>query len=117
MPAGNRQGPQGMGPKTGRGAGYCTGNNMPGYANQGYGVGFGRGTFGRRMFGGRGFRNMFHATGLPGWMRYGAYPGTYPGAAPVPMTPEQEQEALKAQEAWLQEQLDGVRSQMEKKQE
>lgn len=117
MPAGNRTGPNGMGPRTGRGAGFCAGNDRPGYANQGYGGGFGRGMFGRRMFGGRGFRNMFHATGQPGWMRYGAIPGAYPGAAPAPMTPEQEQEALKTQEAWLQEQLDAVRGQMEKGQE
>jgi len=30
------------------------------------------------------------------------------------MTPEQEQESLKAQEAWLQEQLDEVRGQLKK---
>ena len=118
MPAGNRTGPQGMGPRTGRGAGYCTGNNQPGFASRGFGGGFSRGMFGRGAFGGRGFRNMFYATGQPGWARYGAYPGAYPPAtAPAPMTPEQEQEALKAQEAWLQEQLDAVRSQMDKEQD
>ena len=117
MPAGNRTGPNGMGPRTGRGAGYCAGNDRPGFMSQGFGGGFNRGMFGRGMFGGRGFRNMFHATGQPGWMRYGAYPGTYPQAAPAPMTPEQEQEALKTQEAWLQEQLDAVRAQMNKDQD
>ena len=114
MPAGNRTGPQGMGPRTGRAAGYCAGNDRPGYANQGFGRGFGRGMFGRRAFGGRGFRNWFHGTGQPGWMGYGAYPGAYPTAAPVSMTPEQEQDELKAQEAWLQEQLDAVRGQLNK---
>lgn len=121
MPAGDRTGPQGMGPRTGRGAGYCAGYDMPGYANQGFGGGFGRGfgrgMFGRRAFGGRGYRNWYYATGQPGWMRYGAAPGAYPYPAPAPMTPEQEQDALKAQEAWLQEQLDTVRGQLNKEQD
>ena len=50
MPRGNRTGPDGMGPMTGRGAGYCAGYDMPGYANpaggrgfRGRGRGFGRG--------------------------------------------------------------------------
>ena len=110
MPAGDRTGPQGMGPRTGRGAGYCAGYDSPGFANQGFGRGFGRGMFGRRAFGGRGYRNMYFATGQPGWMRYGAYPGAF--APPAPMTPEQEQEDLKAQESWLQEQLEAVRSRL-----
>lgn len=118
MPAGNRTGPQGMGPRTGRGAGYCAGYDSPGFANQrfggGFGRGFGRGMFGRRGFSGRGFRNWFHAMGHPGGMPYGAYPGTYPPTAPAPMTSEQEQDALKAQETWLQDQLDAVRGQLNK---
>ena len=116
MPAGNRTGPNGMGPRTGRGAGYCTGNNQPGFVNRGFGSGFGIGMGRRGMFGGRGYRNMFYATGQPGWARYGAYPGAYPPAEAVPMTAEQQQEALKAQETWLQEQLESVRSQMDKEQ-
>ena len=93
-----------MGPMTGRGAGYCAGYNMPGYANP-----MGGRMMGRGMYGGRGYRNQFYATGQPGWMRMGAYP-----PAPAPMTPEDEQQMLKDQEAWLQEQLDAVRSQMKK---
>ena len=42
MPGGDRTGPQGYGPKTGRGLGYCTGNEVPGYSNRFYGRGFGR---------------------------------------------------------------------------
>ena len=110
-----------MGPRTGRGAGYCAGYNGPGFVNQGFGGGFGRGfgrgMFGRRAFGGRGFRNWYPAAGQPGLMPYGAYPGAYPPPAPAPMTPEQEQDALKAQEAWLQEQLDTVRGQLNKEQD
>jgi hypothetical protein len=33
MPRGDRTGPAGMGPMTGRAAGYCTGNNTPGFMN------------------------------------------------------------------------------------
>jgi len=51
MPGGDRTGPLGQGPMTGRRAGFCTGNNAPGY-NNGPPMGLGRG-FGR----GRGFRN------------------------------------------------------------
>jgi hypothetical protein len=47
MPGGNRTGPMGMGPKTGRGAGYCSGYDAPGYVNagpgRGAGFGYGRG--------------------------------------------------------------------------
>lgn len=58
MPRGDKTGPRGQGPKTGRGLGYCTGNKTAGSANpqdrpmdgRGRGVGFGQG---RRRF----FRN------------------------------------------------------------
>jgi hypothetical protein len=33
MPGGDRTGPAGLGPMTGRGAGYCAGFDVPGYAN------------------------------------------------------------------------------------
>ena len=55
MARGDRTGPEGRGPRTGRGSGYCAGNDRPGYqtdgppAGRGYGRGFGRGR-------GRGFR-------------------------------------------------------------
>ncbi|MFW6110773.1 MAG: DUF5320 domain-containing protein [Thermoproteota archaeon] len=58
MPRGDRTGPLGRGPMTGRAAGYCTGYPVPGYMNpvprlgRGYGRGLGRG-FGRGY--GRGF--------------------------------------------------------------
>lgn len=35
MPAGNKTGPEGMGPMSGRGMGYCSGNQAPGYEMQG----------------------------------------------------------------------------------
>ena len=99
MPRGNGTGPAGLGPMTGRRAGYCAGYALPGYANPGMGRGLGMGVgFGG---GGRGWRNMFYATGLPGWMRYG-----YPGPAPV--APEDEAAALKAQAEALQKQVEAI---------
>ena len=62
MPGGDRTGPNGMGPMTGRKAGFCTGNNKAGFAG---GSGAGRGG-GRR----KGYRNMFFATGQPGLKRF-----------------------------------------------
>jgi len=50
MPRGDRRGPSGSGPKTGRGLGYCNGFDSPGYT-RGVGSGLGRGLrrFGRRL--------------------------------------------------------------------
>lgn len=68
MPGGDRTGPMGMGPLTGRGAGFCRGFLSP-YFGRYFRGGYGRGPgFGA---GGRGFRHMFHATGAPGWLRFG----------------------------------------------
>jgi len=64
MPAGNRTGPSGQGPMTGRGAGFCAGYGAPGFSAGGWGRGSGRG--GNMDFrGGRGFRNRFFAVGVP----------------------------------------------------
>lgn len=67
MPRGDRTGPMGAGPMTGRRMGYCAGYDAPGYVNAGYGRGYGRGLGRgcRRGFGigyGRGFgwRAMFY---------------------------------------------------------
>lgn len=77
MPGGDGTGPGGMGPMTGRGAGYCAGYPVPGFMNPTPGMGFGGGGFGRgfgRGFGGggRGRRNWFYATGMPGYARAAA---------------------------------------------
>ena len=67
MPAGDGRGPIGSGPMTGRGAGYCAGYSVPGYANAARGGGyFG---FGRGRGGGRGRGNRFNATDRPFWGR------------------------------------------------
>jgi len=113
MPRGDRTGPRGIGPMTGRGAGFCAGFEMPGYDNplpgRGFGMGFGRGR-GARGYGGggRGWRNMFYATGQPGWMRFGA------AAAPVANAdPALEKQALKNQADYLQGELDLIRKRLE----
>lgn len=66
MPRGDRTGPEGMGPGTGRGAGPCGGNQGQGGVNPPSGRGLGK--RGR----GRGWRNWFGITGLPRWMRFGS---------------------------------------------
>jgi len=97
---------------TGRGAGYCAGYGVPGYANlvrgRGFGMGWGRGG------GGRGWRHWYYATGLPGWARFGYAPAWGPSPAvaygpyAAPPTSEQEVEFLKTQAEWLQQQLDAI---------
>lgn len=115
MPRGNRTGPMGMGPMTGRAGGYCGGFGMPGYANPapgpgaGIGFGWGRGFAG----GGRAWRNMFYATGRPGWRRFGGYgaPSGYPVPYPKP-DPEFEKQAMKDQAEILQAELELIKKRL-----
>ena len=116
MPRGDRTGPRGMGARTGRAAGYCAGSGMPGYANPipGRGFGMGSGVWGRGFGGGgRGWRNMYYATGLPGWMRFGGYatPYGYPEPYQKP-DPKLEKEALKNQAEALQAELDFIKKRL-----
>ena len=113
MPYGDRSGPMGMGPMTGRAAGYCAGFGMPGYANpvpgRGFGMGFGRGRGFRGGGGGRGWRHGFYATGLPGWMRFGGYDAPYGYPAPYQKPdPELERQALESQLQALQTELENI---------
>ena len=111
MPGGDRTGPAGMGPMTGRAAGFCAGYPVPGYMNptgaRGFG-GRGRGFWARG--GGRGWRNWFYATGLPGWARAGQ--PTWAGAPFNPavptIEPEQELAGLKHQAEYLRNSLDEI---------
>src|SRR4030042_1031914 len=95
MPKGDRTGPSGLGPRTGRAAGYCAGYPVPGF---GRGLGFGRGWGrGRGRGFGRGFRRRC-------WTYPPAYPYAYPPAytypprmypaTPLPQSPEDELAAL-----------------------
>jgi hypothetical protein len=125
MPRGDQTGPAGLGPMTGRAAGYCAGYSMPGYVNPVFGGGFfgrGRGFYGRGG-GGRGFRNMYYATGLTGWQRasmggpFGfaqgepAFAGAYPYAGEV--TPKQETDILKTEADLLKRQLEDIQGRID----
>lgn len=98
---------------TGRRAGYCAGYGVPGYANPIAG-GFGGG----RGWGGRGRRNWYHATGVPGWGRGGwprwgqaGYPGYY--APPTGLPPARDEaSALREQAEHLESALDEIRNRL-----
>jgi hypothetical protein len=109
MPGGNGTGPAGMGPMTGRGAGFCAGYAVPGYANpvggRGYGMGFGRGRgMGRGRGFGRGFGRAGTGYGMPAF-----------GGAPFTPTvaPQQELDSLKGQAEYLEDALDGIKKRIE----
>ena len=88
-------------------------NSMPGRGVWGRGGGWG--IYGRGRGGGRGWRNWYYATGMPGWQRaaYG-YPAYGGGAYPYAPEPsaEEEKEALKEQAEVLKEQLADVQERM-----
>lgn len=109
MTGGDRTGPRGMGPMTGRGLGYCAGAGTPGYTNPTPGFGLGRGRGG----GGHGWRHWYYATGLPGWARAG-YPPAW-AYAPYwqPLAEEQEVEVLKEQAETLKRELDAIAQRLE----
>lgn len=100
MPRGDGTGPGGMGPMTGRAAGYCAGYGMPGFANPaagrgryGYGLGFRRG-----YGGGWGAR-----TGYAAPNRAPVYPAA-PAYAPA-VRPEDEQRMIEDDIKYLKEDL------------
>lgn len=125
MPGGDGTGPAGLGPMTGRAAGYCAGYPVPGYMNPVGGRGYGGWS---RAFrgGGRGWRNWYYATGLPGWARasqgvpawggfvapYAGYPSGYGGFTVAP-TAEQQQDMLKQQAQYLQDSLDDIHNRIQ----
>lgn len=74
---------------TGRRAGICTGNEVGGYANPGFGF---------RGGGRRGWRNVFRATGLFGWQRSGF----------SPLRETDESTSLKAEADLLKRELDAI---------
>ena len=117
MPGGDGTGPMGLGPMTGRAAGFCAGYDVPGYMNPLPGRGFGRGRGGWGRGGGRGFRHRFRAAGMTGPQRaamgmpaYGMPP--YP-AAFAPPTRDQQLDALKAQAEYVEGALGEIRKQIE----
>ena len=108
MPGGDGTGPGGMGPMTGRAAGYCAGYPTPGYANRvpgrGFGFGMGRG-FGMGFGAGRGWRNF-------GGMRrnmYNAPMASYDVPFNRGLTREEEVEMLKGQAGQVEETLSSLK--------
>ena len=103
MPMGNGTGPEGMGPRTGRGAGFCNGYDMPGAYNRG---GFNRGA-GRRF-------NRGGGRGFGGGMGRGYGFNT----APMQNFPAADRdEMLKNEAEYLEKRLKEVREQLEKESE
>lgn len=111
MPLGDRTGPDGMGPMTGRAAGFCAGYNAPGHMNpafgggHGYGRGLGRG-FGRGR--GRGFGRRFASP-------YAGGPNAVPYNPPPYSAPTKEEElgALKEQQQYLDNALQDVKKRID----
>ena len=114
MPRGDRSGPTGAGPMTGRGLGYCAGYPEPGYTAEGYGMGRGPAGFGRRGGGGRGWRHRYYATGLPRWARGAApaYPQPYGYDDPPAPGPREQSAALKSQVEYLESALEEARARL-----
>ena len=99
VPAGDRTGPRGTGPMSGKAAGYCVEHQAPGYASPGYdsGMGWGHGRgFGR----GRGRRFRGGITGMP-------------DAAPA-ATREQELEMLKQRAEYFKKAGEEISARIEK---
>lgn len=106
MPGGDRTGPMGMGPMTGRAGGYCAGYPVPGYMTPvpgrggfGYGRGWGR-AFGRGRGFGRGFGWRWAAYGNP-------YYGNLPNSLPA-YNPQTEAQMLREEARAMQEELDAI---------
>ena len=96
MPMGNGTGPAGYGPRTGRGAGYCNGYDVPGSYNRGRrrrpfgpGMGMGQGMGQARGFRGGGFRE--------------------------PWSEEEYSEMLKDEADFLEKRLNSIREELDKK--
>ena len=105
MPRGDGTGPAGMGPMTGRAAGYCAGYPTPGFMNpyggrMGAGFGWGRG---------RGLGRGMGRLGYSGVVPYGTtpYAAVQYGTAPY-APPEQELEFMQNQAKALGDQLEQI---------
>jgi hypothetical protein len=112
MPRGDRTGPAGLGPMTGRGASFSAGYPVAGFMNPEWASGGGAPGWGR---GGRGGgwrrRHGFLASGISSWQR--AWPTSPPPAmaayAPF-MSKEQEVEVLRNQARCFEQALEDLRN-------
>ena len=102
MPRGDRTGPMGSGPMTGRGMGYCAVSTGPGFTFPEPGYGFGRGGgFGR------GFGRGFGLGRGRGWRH--PYPQATPYSTFQPLTEKQEMDALEEQAKILEDELNHLK--------
>lgn len=90
MPGRDGSGPMGMGPMTGRGAGFCAGRMTYGVPGRGMGSG-----------GGWGRRNRCFAGREPGWGRFAGWD------APPP-TPDMEKDALRREAEALKARMNAI---------
>ncbi len=108
MPKGDRTGPIGGGPMTGRGAGFCAGTGVPGYENPLYRSfrNRGRGFFSHFGYGGpgagfgRGFGHGFFGRGMGRGLK-------------IDNEPKDEKEYLLSEKKFLEKDLDEVKRQIE----
>jgi hypothetical protein len=111
MPWGDRTGPEGYGPRTGRGLGYCSGFDSPGYT-RGYPRGGGGRGFGRGRGPGRGYGRGFDRGYGRGYSEpYGSEP-YYPPFRPVYREPAPDEEKVYLENLVkdMEKELEGVRS-------
>lgn len=106
MPFGDRTGPAGQRPRSGRGLGFCSGSPVPGFMN--------RPSCGFPGWGARGWRNWFYATGLTGWQRAGSgWPCWRSAATAAPFSSEAALESLKQQASFLETALEKIRKRIQ----
>lgn len=116
MPRGDRTGPAGFGPMSGRALGYCAGYDTPGYT-KGPGIGFGR-RWGRDIGYGRGLawrRGWGRGSGRYWDYRAPIYaPAVIPPPAYMPpSTPETQLVMLKQEKDYLESEMEGIKSALE----
>jgi len=98
MPGGDRTGPRGMGPMTGRGSGYCSGNEVAGWQN--------------RLVRVNSFKGGFYRFGAPFKQGMGYY-RRGPFATPSqPVSLQSELEALEREKDLLSQRIEQLKTQI-----
>jgi hypothetical protein len=116
MPSGDGTGPNGNGPMSGRGLGFCNGYSNPGFVNRPYGRGYNRGMgIGRGT--GRGFGRGIGWRNNLGWYRGGRFGGPImqgPSFVQEPINPDDYVNDLKTQKEFLEQNLKDINEKLEK---
>jgi hypothetical protein len=110
MPAGNRLGPEGEGPMTGRRMGYCTGYAQPGFHSASF-------RNSAMIMVGRGRRCRNYPLERRSFFRYpheSGYSFATDEFEPQPITADEEEHVLTQQASWLKNQLDLINTRLEK---